>query len=551
MSTIKMNEYIQYYTEIDNILDHCNLGINLTRTDRIIKIFNLIEKLDIMPVEYFDKFPINIKYFYYILYNYEKYIEDSEYITCFVKSSYLGIEDYLYYNDITIDLKYIDIFYIMMCYFGKYKHIKHVMKFFNNTSYINDKIIKKGLYCLLYNGFTNTANYVTKYFMSCTNLTDKIYMKHAIYNNDYITINHYSCNPNFGKCYLYAAACGNIDMMMYLENLNINTRYETKKGNSAYIYAARYKHVHVLKYLDSLNSDNKYIYGNTSFLYAAINNDIDIVKYLENHIYINFKCVKGITAYMYSSIYGHIELMKYLEFINCDIHKIDFSRKNAYLYAVEYQQLETMKYLESRGINIHHKYIFMASCILEYIDSEEEDNFDYEQPFEPMDIFDYAIENAYLMAVRIGNIEIIEHLEKVGLNINSINNIGSNAYSVAIHSGNIKVIKYIRTKKINRCLIYDNTSSFTDMLNLYNDDIMSQFTIKKNKMTALELKSIFGVSLKEKDDICMCCYESKCSRRGHYSYDLYIKCRNNHIYHLMCCENAKMFNCILCGEKLN
>lgn len=551
MNTPKMNQYIQYYTEIENDSEYYDLGINFTRTDKIIKIFNKIEKLDVRPIEYFDGLPLNIKYFYYILYDYEKYIEDSEYIMCFIKTSYLGIQDYLYFNEIILNLGCIKIYYMMMCYFGKYKHIKHVMNFFSNGSYLDDKIIKKGLYCSLYNGFTNNANYIARHFMSCADHTDKIFMKHAIYNKDYLTVNHYTCCPIFGKCYLYAAANGDIDMMIHLEKLGINTRYETKKGNSAYVYAARYKHVHVLNYLDGLNSDNKYIYGNTAFLYAVINNDIDTVKYLENHIYINFRCPEKITAYMYAAIHGHIEMMKYLETKGCDIHKIDTTRKNAYLYAVKYQQFETMKYLESRGINIHQKYIYISTRALEYIDSEKEDDFDYEQLFDPITMFDYAIENVYLMAVRIGNIEIIEHLEEIGLNINSVNNGGANAYAVAIHSGNIELIKYIRTKKINRCLIHNNISSFTDMLDLYHDDVMQQFSIKKNRMTRMQLKSIFGISLKEKDDICMYCYKSICALRGHYSYDLYIKCKNKHVYHILCCEHSKMFRCMLCGEKLN
>lgn len=148
--------------------------------------------------------------------------------------------------------------------------------------------------------------------------------------------------------YLFATACGKINILEYLESKNFDINYKNKHGYNAYIYAIYFGKIDMIKYLEKRNIEinfDKYI-----VVFSIIGNNLEVIEHFKNkyfNIYVKYDFIDD--PYIIAVYFDCINIVKWLENIGW----------NKYIY----------KYLLCNG-----KYLHINACRIAEKNSEYFDN---------------------------------------------------------------------------------------------------------------------------------------------------------------------------------
>lgn len=238
---------------------------------------------------------------------------------------------------------------------------------------------------------------------------------------------------------------------------------------------------------------------------------------------------------------GNIELFKYLCKFNL---YADYT--TLYYVAIYFKNIHIQQLIQKRRIDIYIKILkkgeffrllYFASYIplkRSEIETIKEDNvkmyfyclynlpeiYNYKKKRLLNRFIDCGKTNILFIASATGNLEIVKHLIKYGVNINHKNKNNCDAYGYACKYNNMHIVKYLEKNNI------DSYQNLDKMLKIY---LYVKMFNKYEIYDHIENKFLYNGPIK----ICSICYENKQNK--------FITCNNNHVVHLLC--HQKLYGC--------
>ncbi len=240
---------------------------------------------------------------------------------------------------------------------------------------------------------------------------------------------------------LYAAKCGQLDMVKLLFRYGVNMDYRDSDGKSAITHAVIAGRTEVFDFLVAHKNPALDILDHqarTLLMLAAVCGHIDLVKFfLEREHDVSEKDVEGKTAFLHAASSLHpnsttmmaMLLEKKPELINV----ADDSGKTPLMYAAEIGNLETLNFLLDGGAD--------------------------------KDATDSRIHTALIYAMQsIKNTALIERLVTQGADVNIVTTDGETALSIAILRHELNIIKILIPKGGKVPSLNSNGYSFSTIL---------------------------------------------------------------------------------------
>ena len=148
---------------------------------------------------------------------------------------------------------------------------------------------------------------------------------------------------NGENIFLFAAACGKLNIIKYLESLGFDINYKNKFGHNAYIYASYFGKIDVLQYLEKKNIKNDS--DDNIIVLSVIGGHLEVLKYLQNkyfNIYRSYDFI--LNPYIIAVCFKHIHIVAWLEEIEWNKYVYKYM-----LYEDKYLYVNACRISESSG----------------------------------------------------------------------------------------------------------------------------------------------------------------------------------------------------------
>ena len=213
------------------------------------------------------------------------------------------------------------------------------------------------------------------------------------------------------------------------------------------------------RYLKTNDRSIKNGFGDDLFLISITENRLDLVKHLlEKHEWdIQSENSSGENAYLIAVQYGYLEIMKFLEGKDFPIYKSDKSDFTAYITAILANRPNVLEYLDNTHDwdltkNPEDKFIYIYAArvgnmeIIKHIENKLNKNKDKKSIKKIIYARNSSNEGALLAAAIRGHNNVIKYLlDDKKWNKKSTDKFGADAYLYAIQGGNLETVKLLET----------------------------------------------------------------------------------------------------------
>ena len=210
---------------------------------------------------------------------------------------------------------------------------------------------------------------------------------------------------------------GDINTIQWLVDQGFSPEHKNNNGRNAFHYAAGGGNLSVLKFFKEINVDIKVIssQGENALHTACIGKgDINTIQWLlEQGFSPEHKDNNGYNAFHYAAEKGNLSVLKFFKEINVDIKVISPQGENAlHTACIGKGDINTIQWLLEQGLSPEHK--------------------------------DNDGRNAFLLAAEKGNLSVLKFFKEINVDIKVIGPDGENAlHSACIGKGDINTIQWL------------------------------------------------------------------------------------------------------------
>lgn len=263
----------------------------------------------------------------------------------------------------------------------------------------------------------------------------------------------------------FAALKGNVDIVKFLNSLNIRTDEKTYSGETISNLAVKSGNAELIKYCMDLNViSTKNGNGNTGLEMQSIGSNEDTIEFLETFIQLENPDITFIfNAIRVATKNGYNKLFKSIFEKHKNILTLSCNRYNYLYLVIEANNIDLVKYILSLNIyNLRKKTL------------------------DGMNILHFAAWK--------GNLDIVKHLITLKVKIDETTHSGETLLHIAVRNGNVDLIKYLGTINVKIYAKTDNGETALDIAHSLNNggDVIKALLELYENLKSLDASSFFN-----------------------------------------------------------